>query len=63
MPFREQVFSASSSPVPNAAEATAPHTPDVRRFAGQDGGLGSMLGFEDTRVLRAVRAAGNYAAI
>lgn len=47
----------------NAAEATASHKPDVRRFAGLEGGFGRMLGLEDTWALHAVRAAGNYAEI
>ncbi|MBB3018749.1 general L-amino acid transport system substrate-binding protein [Microvirga lupini] len=47
----------------NVAEATASHKPDVRRFAGQERGLGRMLGLEDAWALRAVRAAGNYAEI
>ena len=44
-------------------EATASRKPDVRRFAGVEGGLGKMLGLEDTWALRAVRAVGNYAEI
>lgn len=47
----------------NAAEATASHKPDVRRFAGLEGGLGRMLGLDDAWAVRAVRAAGNYAEI
>jgi general L-amino acid transport system substrate-binding protein len=47
----------------NAAEASNSFKPDVRRFAGREGGLGQMLGLEDTWALRAVRAAGNYAEI
>lgn len=47
----------------NAAEATASHKPDVRRFAGLEGGFGRLLGLEDAWALRAVRAAGNYAEI
>ena len=47
----------------NATEATASHKPDVRRFAGVEGGFGRMLGLDDTWALRAVRAAGNYAEI
>lgn len=47
----------------NAAEATASHKPEVRRFAGLEGGFGRMLRLEDTWALRAVRAAGNYAEI
>jgi general L-amino acid transport system substrate-binding protein len=47
----------------NAAEATASRKPDVRRFVGAEGGLGTMLGLEDAWALRAVRAVGNYAEI
>jgi general L-amino acid transport system substrate-binding protein len=47
----------------NATEAMASHKPDVRRFAGLEGGFGRMLGLEDTWALGAVRAAGNYAEI
>ena len=53
----------SSSPGPKAAEATASYTPDVRRFAGLEGGFGRMPGLEDTWALRAVQDAGNYAEI
>jgi general L-amino acid transport system substrate-binding protein len=45
------------------AEAAASRRPDVRRFAGVEGGLGKLLGLEDDWALRAVRAAGNYAEI
>lgn len=45
----------------NVVEAPASGKPDVRRFAGLEGGLGKMLGLEDSWALRAVRAAGNYA--
>jgi general L-amino acid transport system substrate-binding protein len=45
------------------AEASASTKPDVRRFAGVEGGLGSLLGLEDEWALHAVRAAGNYAEI
>jgi general L-amino acid transport system substrate-binding protein len=47
----------------NATEATTSRKPDVRRFAGMEGGFGRMLGLDDTWALRAVRAAGNYAEI
>ena len=47
----------------NAAEATASRKPDVRRFVGAEGGLGKMLGLDDTWALRAVRAVGNYGEI
>jgi general L-amino acid transport system substrate-binding protein len=47
----------------NAAEATASRKPDVRRFVGAEGVLGTMLGLEDAWALRAVRAVGNYAEI
>jgi general L-amino acid transport system substrate-binding protein len=47
----------------NAAEATTSRKPDVRRFAGLEGGLGKMLGLDDTWALRAVRAVGNYGEI
>lgn len=47
----------------NTTEAVASHKPDVRRFAGLEGGFGRMLELDDTWALRAVRAAGNYAEI
>jgi general L-amino acid transport system substrate-binding protein len=47
----------------NADEVATSHKPDVRRFAGLEGGSGRMLGLEDTWALHAVRAAGNYAEI
>jgi len=47
----------------NADAVTKSHKPDVRRFAGLEGGSGRMLGLEDSWALRAVRAAGNYAEI
>jgi general L-amino acid transport system substrate-binding protein len=47
----------------NAAEAKASQKPDVRRFAGQEGGFGRMLGLDDAWALHAVTAAGNYAEI
>ena len=47
----------------NAAEATTSGKPDVRRFAGLEGGFGKMLGLDDAWALRAVRATGNYAEI
>jgi len=47
----------------NAPDATTSHKPDVRRFAGVEGGFGRMLGLEDAWALHAVRAAGNYAEI
>ena len=47
----------------NATEARASNKPDIRRFAGVEGGFGSMLGLDDMWALRAIRAAGNYAEI
>ncbi|MBD2746645.1 amino acid ABC transporter substrate-binding protein [Microvirga sp. BT688] len=47
----------------NASEAASSRKPDVRRFAGAEGGLGKLLGLEDDWALRAVRARGNYAEI
>jgi general L-amino acid transport system substrate-binding protein len=47
----------------NVAEALTSQKPDVRRFAGADGGLGKLLGLEDAWALRAVRAVGNYSEI
>jgi len=47
----------------NAAEAASSGKPDVRRFAGVEGGFGKMLGLDDAWALRAVRSVGNYAEI
>ncbi|MGO4525189.1 amino acid ABC transporter substrate-binding protein [Microvirga sp. 2MCAF35] len=47
----------------NADEVPSSNKPDVRRFAGLEGGSGKMLGLEDAWALHAVRAAGNYAEI
>jgi general L-amino acid transport system substrate-binding protein len=47
----------------NAAEAATSRKPDVRRFAGVEGGLGKMLGLENEWAIRAVRAVGNYGEI
>jgi general L-amino acid transport system substrate-binding protein len=47
----------------NAGEAAGSGKPDVRRFVGVEGGLGKMLGLDDSWALRAVRATGNYAEI
>ena len=47
----------------NASEAAGSRKPDVRRFAGSEGGLGKFLGLEDDWAIRAVRARGNYAEI
>lgn len=47
----------------NVGEAAGSRKPDIRRFAGSEGGLGRMLGLEDDWALRAVRASGNYAEI
>jgi general L-amino acid transport system substrate-binding protein len=47
----------------NAAEAAGSNKPDVRRFAGAEGGFGKLLGLEDTWALRAVGAVGNYSEI
>lgn len=44
----------------NAAETATSRKPDVRRFAGAEGGFGKLLGLEDTWALRAVTAVGNY---
>jgi general L-amino acid transport system substrate-binding protein len=44
-------------------EAAASAKPDVRRFVGAEGGLGKMLGLDDSWALRAVRASGNYSEI
>ena len=44
-------------------EAAASTKPDVRRFVGAEGGLGRMLGLDDSWALRAVRASGNYSEI
>ena len=43
--------------------STTSGKPDVRRFAGLEGGFGKMLGLDDAWALRAVRATGNYAEI
>jgi general L-amino acid transport system substrate-binding protein len=47
----------------NAVEAAGSGKPDVRRFAGTEGGLGRLLGLEEGWALQAVRAGGNYAEI
>jgi general L-amino acid transport system substrate-binding protein len=47
----------------NAGEAAGSHKPDVRRFAGAEGGLGKLLGLNDDWAVRAVQAGGNYAEI
>ncbi len=47
----------------NAGEAAGSRKPDVRRFAGAEGGLGRLLGLEGDWAIRAVRAGGNYAEI
>ena len=47
----------------SAEEALASEKPEVRRFVGAEGGLGKMLGLDDTWALNAVRAAGNYSEI
>jgi len=47
----------------NASEAAGSRKPDVRRFAGAEGGLGRLLGLEDDWAIRAVRASGNYGEI
>jgi general L-amino acid transport system substrate-binding protein len=44
----------------NAAEAARSQRPEVRRFAGAEGGLGRMLRLSDDWALRAVAAVGNY---
>lgn len=46
-----------------ASEAAGSRKPDVRRFAGAEGGLGKLLGLEDDWAVRAIRAVGNYAEI
>ncbi|WP_192926419.1 hypothetical protein [Microvirga tunisiensis] len=50
-------------PSGNAAEAAHSRKPDVRRFAGAEGGFGKLLGLEDAWALRAVNAVGNYSEI
>jgi general L-amino acid transport system substrate-binding protein len=47
----------------NAGEAAGSRKPDVRRFAGVEGGLGRLLGLDSDWAIRAVRAGGNYAEI
>ena len=47
----------------NAGEAAGSRKPDVRRFAGAEGGLGRLLGLDDAWAIRAVRAGGNYSEI
>jgi general L-amino acid transport system substrate-binding protein len=47
----------------HTTEALGSRKPDVRRFAGTEGGLGKLLGLEDDWALRAVHAAGNYSEI
>jgi general L-amino acid transport system substrate-binding protein len=47
----------------NATDALTSRKPDVRCSVGAEGGLGKMLGLDDSWVLRAVRAAGNYSEI
>jgi general L-amino acid transport system substrate-binding protein len=47
----------------NVVEAAGSNKPDVRRFAGAEGGFGKLLGLDDTWALRAVSAAGNYSEI
>ena len=47
----------------NASETGGSRKPDVRRFAGAEGGLGRLLGLDDAWAVRAVRAGGNYAEI
>ncbi|WP_147022600.1 amino acid ABC transporter substrate-binding protein [Microvirga aerophila] len=47
----------------NAGEAAGSNRPDVRRFAGVEGGFGKLLGLEDAWALRAVGAVGNYSEI
>ena len=37
--------------------------PEVRRFLGQEGGLGAMLGLDDAWAVRVIQAVGNYAEI
>jgi general L-amino acid transport system substrate-binding protein len=47
----------------NADRAADSRKPDVRRFAGAEGGLGTLLGLDDAWAIRAVRATGNYSEI
>jgi general L-amino acid transport system substrate-binding protein len=47
----------------NVVEAAGSNKPDVRRFAGTEGGFGKLLGLDDAWALRAVSAAGNYSEI
>lgn len=41
-------------------EAAKSAKPDVRRFAGAEGGFGRMIGLDDSWAIQAVRAVGNY---
>ena len=45
----------------NAADAKSSAKPDVRRFAGLEGGFGELLGLGSGWALQAVQASGNYA--
>jgi general L-amino acid transport system substrate-binding protein len=47
----------------NIEDARRSAKPDVRRFAGTDGGLGPMLGLPADWALKAVSAVGNYAEV
>jgi general L-amino acid transport system substrate-binding protein len=40
--------------------ALASQRPDVRRFTGAEGGLGTELGLDDAFAVRIVKAVGNY---
>ncbi|MGL4241916.1 MAG: amino acid ABC transporter substrate-binding protein [Beijerinckiaceae bacterium] len=45
----------------NIADAQKSQKPEVRRFAGAEGGLGAMLGLPGDWALKAVASVGNYA--
>lgn len=47
----------------NIEDARRSTKPEVRRFAGTDGGLGPMLGLQADWALKAVAAVGNYAEV
>jgi len=47
----------------NVAEAKSSNKPAIRRFVGQEGEFGRMLGLDNAWALNAVRAAGNFAEI
>ncbi|MFT8242439.1 amino acid ABC transporter substrate-binding protein [Roseomonas sp. BN140053] len=47
----------------NVAEAVNSANPDVQRFAGRSGGLGTMLGVSDDWAVRVISAVGNFGEI